>query len=115
MELKLNIYGKGKEIIKTYQTNDFVLTTGICEDIINAVDVDKLLDGKLDEQSLGIEMVKIVTKSFNKFRPFLQDVFEGLTDDEYRKTSIKEVAKVIIGIVKHTVNELYSVGGTQKN
>lgn len=114
MELKLNIYENGK-IVKTYRANDFTLMTGICEDIINIVDVDKLTSGKLDDQTLGIEIIKIVAKSFSKFRPFLQDVFDGLTDDEYRKTSIKEVAGVIITIVKYTISELYSVGNNSKN
>lgn len=115
MELKLNIYGKGTKIIKTYIVNDFVLTTGICEDILNEVNIEKLIDGKLDEQTLGFEILKIVKKSFNKFSPFLQDVFEGLTDDEYRNTSIKEVANVIINIVKYTISELYNVGNNSKN
>jgi hypothetical protein len=114
MELKLNIYENGK-VIKTYKANDFTLMTGICEDIINIVDVDKLTGGKLDDQTLGIEIIKIVAKSFSKFKPFLQDVFEGLTDDEYRHTSIKEVGQVVIQIVKYTINELYSVGNNSKN
>lgn len=108
MELKLNIYENGK-VIKTYKANDFMLQTGICEDILNTVDIDKLTGG--NEQQLGIEIIKIVAKSFSKFRPFLQDVFSGLTDDEYRKTSIKEVANVIIKIVKYTISELYNVEG----
>ena len=98
-----------------YTVNDFVLTTGICEDILNEVDIEKLIEGKLDEQTLGFEILKIVKKSFNKFSPFLQDVFDGLTDDEYRSTSIKEVANVIINIVKYTISELYSVGNNSKN
>lgn len=111
MELKLNIYENGK-IVKTYTANDFTLMTGICEDIINIVDVDKLTSGNLNDQTLGIEIIKIVAKSFSKFRPFLQDVFDGLTEEEYRKTAIKEVAGVIIQIVKYTISELYSVGGS---
>lgn len=114
MELKLNIYD-GKKIVKTYAANDFTLTTGVCEDIINTIDIDKLTSGKLDDKALGIEVVKVVAKSFSKFRPFLQDVFEGLTEDEYRHTSIKEVAGVVITIVQYTVSELFNVGGTSKN
>lgn len=114
MELTLNIYD-GKNIIKTYKANDFTLMTGTCEDIINMVDIDKLTSGKLDEQALGIEVIKLVAKSFNKFKPFLQEVFEGLTDDEYRHTSIKEVAKNVIAIVKYTVGELFNIGGSTKN
>lgn len=114
MELKLNVYD-GKKIAKTYKANDFTLMTGTCEDIINMVDIDKLTSGKLNDQQLGIEIVKVVAKSFNKFKPFLQDVFEGLTDDEYRRTSIKEVARNVVAIVQFTVGELFNVGGDTKN
>lgn len=113
-KLKLNIYN-GKNVVKTYEAEDFTLMTGTCEDIINMVDIDKLTSGKLDNQALGIEVVKVVAKSFSKFRPFLQDVFEGLTDEEYRRTSIKEVAAVVISIVQYTVGELFNVGGNSKN
>ena len=109
MKLELNIYD-GKNITKTYEANDFTLMTGVCEDIINMVDIDKLTSG-----TLGIEVIKVVAKSFSKFKPFLQDVFEGLTDEEYRHTSIKEVANVIIVIVKYTVGELFNIGGNSKN
>ena len=112
--LKLNIYD-GKKIVKTYEANDFTLMTGVCEDVINAVDIDKLTSGKLDETTLGIEVIKVVAKSFSKFKPLLQDVFEGLTDDEFKHTSIKEAAGVVIEIVKYTVGELFNVGGTTKN
>ena len=114
MNLKLNIYD-GANVVKTYEANDFTLMTGVCEDIINTVDIDKLTSGKLDDKTLGIEVIKIVAKSFSKFKPFLQDVFEGLTDDEYRHTSIKEVANIVVQIVQYTVGELFNVGGNSKN
>lgn len=114
MKLELNIYNSGK-VVKTYEANDFTLMTGVCEDILNMVDIDKLTSGKLSQTEMGIEIVKIVAKSFSKFKPFLQDVFEGLTDDEYRHTSIKEVAKVVVTIVQYTINELYNVGENSKN
>lgn len=114
MELKLNIY-KGTKIIKTYRAEDFTLTTGICEDILNEVDIDKLIGQKLSNESLGFEIMKVVAKSFSKFRPFLQDIFEGLTDEEYRHTAIKEVAEVIVTIVQHTISELAKVGEHSKN
>lgn len=114
MKLELNIYD-GTKIVKTYEANDFTLMTGVCEDIINIIDIDKLTSGKLNDKQLGIEVVKVVAKSFSKFKPFLQDVFEGLTDDEYRHTSIKEVAGVVVAIVQYTVGELFNVGGSSKN
>lgn len=114
MELKLNVYD-GKKIVKTYTANDFNLMTGVCEDIINTIDIDKLTGGKLDDKALGMEVIKVVAKSFSKFKPFLQDVFDGLTDDEYRNTSIKEVAAIVFAIVQYTISELFDVGGNSKN
>ena len=121
--MELNVYQKGK-IVKTYTANDFVLTTGLVEDLLTMIDVDKLVaygianygkGGPIDEQSLGFELMLIVQKSFSKFKPFIQDIFDGLTDDEYRQTSISEVAKVLFHVIKHTVLGLYSIGGTKKN
>lgn len=113
MELILDIYENGK-IKKTYKANEFMLLTGICEDILRDVNIDKLTSGKLTNDQLGIEIIKIVAKNFPKFRPFLQDVFFGLTEDEYRHTSIKDVGKVIFQIVQYTVNDLYSIGTDNK-
>jgi hypothetical protein len=113
-KIKLNIYD-GKKVVKTYEADEFNLMTGTCEDIINMVDIDKLTSGKLNDAEMGVEIIKVVAKSFGKFKPFLQDVFEGLTDEEYRNTSIKEVAGVVITIVKYTIDELFNVGGTAKN
>lgn len=113
MELKLNIY-EGKKITKTYTATDFTLMTGTCEDIVEMVDIDKLTGGKLEDKELGMEVVKIVAKSFKKFKPFMQDVFDGLTDEEYRHTSIKEVGRNVVQIVKYTIGELMNVGN-EKN
>ena len=113
MELKLNVYEKTK-IVKTYTTNDFVLTTGLCCDILEMVDIDKLTGGKLNEESLGIEILKIVSKAFKQFCPFIIDIFDGMTEAEYRQTDVAEVATVIFNVVKHTISSLYSVGGSNQ-
>lgn len=114
MEISLNIY-KGRNVEKTYKAEDFTLMTGTCEDIMKAIDIDKLMSGTMSEEQMGIEIIKIVARSFSMFLPFLQEVFEGLTEEEYRRTSIKEVGKCIIAIVTYTVNELFNVGDSSKN
>lgn len=108
MELQLNIYENGK-VLKTYTSNDFTLTTGICEDVLELVDIDSLMGKSKTQEELGLEILKVVIKLFPKFKPFLQEIFVGLTDDEFRKTAIKEVGTVIINIVRFTISELYSV------
>lgn len=114
MELKLNVY-KGNEIEKTYTAESFRLMTGTCEEILKVVDIDKLLDGNLKDEQMGIEILKVVVKSFRLFCPLLQEVFVGLTEEEYHRTAIKEVANCVINVVQHTVSELFNVGGAEKN
>lgn len=111
MELKLNVYN-GAEIEKTYTSSNFALMTGTCEDILNLVDIDKLKGSLEDEQTI-LEVVKIVMKAFNEFNPMMKQIFDGLTDDEYRRTKIIDVAKVVIEVVRYTFAELFKVASTK--
>lgn len=106
MELKLNVYN-GKEIEKTYTSNDFALMTGTCEDILKLVDIDKL-SGDLNDESAMMEILKIVMKAFDQFNPMMKQVFDGLTDDEYRRTKIIDVARIVVDVVRYTFAELFN-------
>lgn len=115
MELKLNIYNHGK-VAKTYTVNDFTLTTGLCEDVLKLIDFEKFVGAKLTQEQMGFEVFKIVAHSFDKIRPFFLDMFEGMTEEEFRKTSAKELAQVVIGIVNYSINELNGItGSNEKN
>ena len=105
MELKLDIYN-GKVIEKTYVSNDFALMTGTCEDILKLIDIEKI--GDLDDDTSIMEVVKIVLNAFQEFNPLMKQIFEGLTDDEYRRTHIVDVARVVIDVLKYTLKELFT-------
>lgn len=112
MELKLNIY-EGKEIIKTYTSKDFNLRTGTCEDILKLVDIDKFVGGLNDKGAL-LEIAKVVVKSFSQFKNLMQEIFEGLTDEEYSKTIVVDIASVVLDVITYTITELFSAS-SQKN
>ena len=78
MNLVLNIY-KGREIEKTYTANTYDLLFGTIEDILSVVDV-------LDMKDTG-EILKVVSSAISTFKPFLMDIFEGLTEEELRRTN----------------------------
>ena len=83
-EIKLNIYDREtKTIAKTYTTNSIDLMFGTVEDILNVVDVDKLGDQN--------EIVKMIVKGWAQLKPFLKDIFPGLTDDEIKGVKINEM------------------------
>ena len=112
MTLKLNIYEKRK-IVKTYTTEDIFIETGICEDVLQLVDIEKFVNVK-DRTALAIEILKIVTKSLKPFKELIVCIFDGVTMDELRHTRIEEIAGVIMQIVIFTVDKLNSIGVDEK-
>ena len=115
MEMKLNIYGKGGEVEKTYTSNSVKLKTGVCEDLLKIIDIDKMTDKNLSNEVLGVEMIKIVVKSYDIIKPLILDIFDGLTEEELRNTDVKEVAEVIKTAVVFTLNSLMGIGNNSKN
>lgn len=112
MELKLNVY-KNRQIEKTYVTEDFRLTTGTCEDVLNAIQIDKL--GAIDLDKIGdappMEFLIMFTSVQKQFRPIMKEVFEGLTDDEYRRTYMEDVAGIAWHIIMYTLTNLFNASG----
>ena len=98
MELKLNIYKNQKEIEKTYSVTNYDLTYGTIDDVLTLFDLDKLDN--------NVELIKVVIKSLNSFKPLLLDVFDGLTEEELRNTKVKELVTVIVGIAMTAKDQL---------
>lgn len=112
--MELNIYEKN-EVVKTYTAETFTLSTGVVEDLLKNIDVDKFFsNGQITKDELAVEIIKVVTKSFSSFKYVLMDIFPGLTEEEYRKSSIKDVAGVIIEAIKHMIAELNAIGNKKK-
>lgn len=111
MDLKLNIYEK-KEIVKTYTADTYDITFGTVEDLINVLDLDNM---NFEDNSSLIKMAgKVVLGGMDIIKPLYKDIFDGLTDEEMRNTHIKELADVLIQVVKFTIKELLS-GESSKN
>ena len=96
-DLKLNIYN-GKTIEKTYVAEELDIMYGTVEDLLNVIDFDNLSDEK--------EVVKVVIATLNNLKPFLKQIFDGLTDDEIRRTKVKELVPLFVDIVKYSIEEL---------
>lgn len=104
MELRLNIYKteKGKrEIVKTYTTNDYEIMFGTVEDIIDALELDKITSGKITNDDLTNIVFNALRRGIPQISVFLQDIFPGLTVDELKNTKVKEIKNIILGVVKN--------------
>lgn len=109
--MKLNIYEK-KKIIKTYEVDTYDLMFGTVEDVANAIDIDSLKTGA------DVEIIKMVGKlvmtSMDTVKNLLKDIFDGITDEELKKTKVSEIATVLVDVVKFTIAQL-NLGGNGKN
>jgi hypothetical protein len=123
MDLKLNIYKHGK-IVKTYNSNTHFLPFFVCDEILNIVDVEALgqnintyIKSPKDFNSklgFGLTLYSMVQKLLPIIKPFLLDIFEGLTEDELKYADTKELISIIMEIVNFTVSGLFDVK-TSKN
>ena len=96
-DLRLNIYN-GKTIEKTYVAEEIDIMFGTVEDLLAVIDFDNLSDEK--------EVVKVVIKTLNNLKPFLKQIFDGLTDEEIKRTKVKELVPLFVDIVTYTMEEL---------
>jgi hypothetical protein len=115
--LKLDIYTTRlcRTLEKTVTANDFELSTGVCEDVLNIINIDMFAGGlqslsKESTQELVLEMIK---NGYPYFIDLIKEIFE-ITDDEAKRIKIADIARVIIEIVKYSFLQLSSALGKKK-
>ena len=101
--MKLNIY-ENEKIIKTYTAETYDLMYGTVTDIINAVKLDDLKTGSNDE--LLKLVINLVLTSLDTVNYLLKDIFDGLTDEELKKTKVIEIAQVLVDVITYTFNQM---------
>ena len=111
--MKLNIYDH-KEVIKTYEANEYELMFGTVEDMIEAAKLDKIESGT--DAEIVMAATSLVTTSMDTVKDLLKDVFDGLTDDEIRNTRVSEIVNVVVDILMYAVSQItLFVGSKRKN
>lgn len=109
--MKLNIY-KSRQIEKTYTAETYDLMFGTIEDVADAVNLDSLKTGS------DVEIIKmignLVLNSMDTVKNLLKDIFDGITDEELKRTKVKEIAVVLLDVVKFTIAQL-NLGNNGKN
>lgn len=109
--MKINVYEKRK-IAKTYEVDAYDLPFGILEDVADTIDIDSLKTGS-DVEIITL-VGKMIIKNKNIIKELLKDIFDGITDEEIRKTTVTEMARVIVDIVTYTIGQL-NLGNNSKN
>lgn len=109
--MKLDIYDR-KSIVKTYETDAYSLMFGTVQEFIKIINLDKLKS--FSEEDIGELVLEAIPNSLDLVSHLMKDVFDGLTDDELKNVKIKDIANVVIDIIKYAIKEM-SFGAKTKN
>lgn len=106
MELKLKIYN-GKKIEKVYTAETVDFSFGVVEDILDALNFESMKTGD------KTELATMVIKCSKQLKPFLKDIFEGVTDEEIRNTRMKNLIEIFKGLYDYATQELGAIAETK--
>lgn len=108
MQLVLKIY-EGQNVIKTYTAETIDFSFGVVEDILDALDFENMKTGSKSE------LVGVIIKCSKQLKPFLRDLFPGVTDEELRNTRVQNIIEVFKGLYTYATEELGRAAGPEKN
>ena len=110
MELTLNIY-EGKKEVKTYKAQTIDFSYGVVEDVLDALNFESMKTGS------NTEIASMVIKCSKQLKPFLMDIFDGLTAEEVRHVHIQDIIKVFKDLYRYATNEISQsvIAGDEKN
>ena len=120
MELKLKVYTTRlcREVEREVIANDFELSTGVCEDVLNIINIDMFEGGlqALSEESTQELAIDLIKNGYPFFIDLVKEIFE-ISDAEAKRLKISDIATVVLDIVRYSFTQLASsLGGkTRKN
>ena len=95
--MKLNVYKNQKEIEKTLEVEAYDLMYGTVEDILD------ILDG-VSENMSDDDLLKLVTANRGKINDLLLDVFPDATEEDLKRTKVKELIPIFLEIFSFVQN-----------
>ena len=93
---------------------------GTIKKVIDVIGEDAL-GVLISEKAKPLDMVKALSKvivgSYEAVRDLVKQVFTGLTDQEFELLELKEIARVLLALAKHTASSIGVLAGNgdQKN
>ena len=108
MTLELNIYN-GAKIVKTYTTDTIDCSFGVVEDVLNALNFESIKTGN------KFEIAAMVVNGMDQLKPFLKEIFVGMTDEELRKAKMSNIIDIFKNLYDFANVELGKVTTDEKN
>ena len=119
MELKIKLYeDRFCRKLKAEKTAaDFGLSLGLCEEILNAVNIDMFVGGgfsALSKESKLELLLPIIKDGLPYFKELLAELFEVSVED-MAYTDIMEIVSVVMNVVSYAVTKMQPFAEKGKN
>ena len=113
MELKLNVYkaDDNRVVEKTYTTDTYDLMYSTLEDLAGAIDTKVLSSANKPDK---VEVGKVIISLLPQIKPLLRGMFAGITDEEIRRTKVKELVPVFVEAFTYAFDQMKSVNGNNE-
>lgn len=106
MQLKLHVR-TSEGSAKTYTTDTVDFSFGVVEDVLDALNLENLSDKN--------QIAIMAVKCSKQLRPFLKEIFEGVTDEELRTVKMSNLVEVFKGLYHYASAELGLLVSDEKN
>lgn len=114
--IKLNIRDDKNQIAKTYTTEEVNLKMGTVEDIIEVVNIDKLINNADDTAvNLYDVIASLMTNSYKLCKPIIKDIFPEITEEELRNVNFKDVISLVVDIIRYSISDINTIFSAEKN
>ena len=110
--MKINIYDR-KKVVKTYETDAVELEMGVMEDILGAIDLNKLQS--LDDSTVFEAVRDMMTNGKNAAYELLHLIFDDITDEEIRHTHVSEITAVLVEALGYGLSSMMKGVNSAKN
>lgn len=108
MNLKLNIYDNtGKKVVKTVKGEMFDLSFGTVRKLM------KLL--KIEDTKNTAQVLQALTGTWDEVTTILNNVYPGVTEDEWDNVKVKELLPQVMEIAKFAIGEALTIPSDSKN
>ena len=101
--MKINIYNR-KEIVKTYECDDYELEMGVMEDLMNAIKLEELQS--LDNTEIFKAVRNLMASGKEVAYEILHLIFDDISDEEIRHTHISEVTAALVEALTYGMNSM---------
>lgn len=108
MDIKLDIYKDRfcRQLDRTVVAPDFSLSLEVCEDVLNAINIDVLSGAEaLSDEGKQELFTNLIRNGLPLFKDLLKELY-GLTDEEIGKTKLEDITKAIFDILKYAMAQL---------